>query len=149
VILENRTFNEAVRGGRLNPFDQPAIVLCSYQFARTKDAYVRLATWDLVVIDEAHRLRNVYKTSSKIALTIKNLADLAALENGDGVRPLVHPRRGHRVAGRAGRVRGAADGRLGPRGGGAAAAGLKPATTRPGSFESARDAYSSAMVSRC
>jgi hypothetical protein len=27
--------------------------------------------WDLVVIDEAHRLRNVYKTSSRIALAIK------------------------------------------------------------------------------
>ena len=27
--------------------------------------------WDLVVIDEAHRLRNVYKTSSKIASSIK------------------------------------------------------------------------------
>src|SRR5260221_7169464 len=34
VILESRTFNDAVRGGRLNPFHQPAIVLCSYQFAR-------------------------------------------------------------------------------------------------------------------
>lgn len=28
--------------------------------------------WDLVVIDEAHRLRNVYRGSSKIALAIKN-----------------------------------------------------------------------------
>jgi len=72
VILENRTFNEAVRSGRLNPFDQPAIILCSYQFARSKDAYVQQTPWDLVVIDEAHRLRNVYKTSSKIALAIKN-----------------------------------------------------------------------------
>ena len=28
--------------------------------------------WDLVVIDEAHRLRNVYKSSNKIAVAIKN-----------------------------------------------------------------------------
>ena len=35
------------------------------------DAYVRRTPWYLVVIDEAHRLRNVYKTSSKIANAIK------------------------------------------------------------------------------
>ena len=28
--------------------------------------------WDLVVIDEAHRLRNVYKPTNKIANTIKS-----------------------------------------------------------------------------
>jgi superfamily II DNA or RNA helicase len=71
VILETRTFNEAVRAGNLNPFQQQAIVLCSYQFARTKEPYLRQTAWDLVVIDEAHRLRNVYKSSSKIALAIK------------------------------------------------------------------------------
>jgi len=72
VILENRTFNEAIRAGNLNPFQQDAIILCSYQFARTKEPYLRQTAWDLVVIDEAHRLRNVYKASSKIALAIKH-----------------------------------------------------------------------------
>ena len=71
VILENRTFNEAIRVGNLNPFQQGAIVLCSYQFARNKEPYLRQTSWDLVVIDEAHRLRNVYKNTSKIALAIK------------------------------------------------------------------------------
>jgi ERCC4-related helicase len=71
VILETRGFNEAIRAGNLNPFQQDAIVLCSYQFARTKEPYLRQTPWDLVVIDEAHRLRNVYKNSSKIALAIK------------------------------------------------------------------------------
>lgn len=71
VILENRSFNEAIKSGRLNPFVQDRIVLCSYQFARSKEPYLRQAGWDLVVIDEAHRLRNVYKTSSRIALAIK------------------------------------------------------------------------------
>ena len=72
VILETRTFNDAVRAGNLNPFAQSAVILCSYQFARSKDAYVSQTAWDLVVVDEAHRLRNVYKTSSKIATAIKN-----------------------------------------------------------------------------
>src|SRR3954454_16719617 len=40
VILENRTFNEAIRVGNLNPFQQNAVILCSYQFARTKEPYV-------------------------------------------------------------------------------------------------------------
>jgi SNF2 family DNA or RNA helicase len=71
VIIETRSFNEAIRAGNLNPFQQDAIVLCSYQFARSKEPYLRQTAWDLVVIDEAHRLRNVYKNSSKIALAIK------------------------------------------------------------------------------
>jgi SNF2 family DNA or RNA helicase len=61
VILENRSFNDCIRSGNLNPFQQNAIVLCSYQFARKKEPYLRQTPWDLVVIDEAHRLRNVVR----------------------------------------------------------------------------------------
>ncbi len=71
IILENRSFTEAIRAGNLNPFQKDAVILCSYQFARSKEPYVRQTNWDLVVIDEAHRLRNVYKSSSKIANAIK------------------------------------------------------------------------------
>jgi SNF2 family DNA or RNA helicase len=72
AILEAKTFNEELKRGNLNPFDQPRIILCSYQFARTKEPYVRQTAWDLVVVDEAHRLRNVYKPTNKIANAIKN-----------------------------------------------------------------------------
>lgn len=71
TILEARSFNDAVRAGNFNPFEQDAVVICSYQFARSKDAYVQRTPWNLVVIDEAHRLRNVYKNTSKIALALK------------------------------------------------------------------------------
>lgn len=71
VVLEAKSFNAALKAGNLNPFEQAGIVLCSYQFVRSKDMYVQRTQWDLVVIDEAHRLRNVYKTSSKVAQTIK------------------------------------------------------------------------------
>lgn len=71
LILENKNFNAIIRSGNLNPFQQPAIIICSYQFARRMEAYVRQTRWDLVVVDEAHRLRNVYKSSSKIANAIK------------------------------------------------------------------------------
>jgi SNF2 family DNA or RNA helicase len=71
VILETKTFNEALRAGNLNPFQRNAVVICSYQFARKMDPYVKQTKWDLVVIDEAHRLRNVYKPTNKIANAIK------------------------------------------------------------------------------
>jgi SNF2 family DNA or RNA helicase len=74
TILENRSFNDTVRTGNLNPFQQQAIVICSYQFACKKEPYLRQTPWDLVVIDEAHRLRNVYKVSNKIANAIKQAA---------------------------------------------------------------------------
>ena len=71
VILEARTFNDTIRVGNLNPFQQDAVILCSYQFVRKKEPYIRQTQWDLVVIDEAHRLRNVYKPTNKIANAIK------------------------------------------------------------------------------
>ena len=71
AILEARTFNECVRAGNLNPFQQPAVVICSYQFCRKMEPYIRQTPWDLIVIDEAHRLRNVYKPTNKIANAIK------------------------------------------------------------------------------
>ena len=73
IILEARSFNQAQKAGKLNPFDQPDdIVLCSYQFVKSKVHFVLQVPWDLVVIDEAHRLRNVYKKSSRTALAIKD-----------------------------------------------------------------------------
>jgi SNF2 family DNA or RNA helicase len=72
VILETRTFNEQIKAGNLNPFNRNEIVICSYHFARSKDSYIRQGDWHLVVIDEAHRLRNVYKPASRIANAIKD-----------------------------------------------------------------------------
>lgn len=72
AILEAKTFNEELKRGNLNPFDQPRIILCSYQFARTKQPYIQQTAWDLVVVDEAHRLRNVYKPTNKIANAIRD-----------------------------------------------------------------------------
>ncbi len=65
VILENRTFNEQIRTGNLNPLHQNAVILCSYQFSWAKEPYIRQTPWDLVVIDEAHRLRIDYTQSGK------------------------------------------------------------------------------------
>lgn len=73
TILESKLFNQAVKDGNMNPFNvKDSIVICSFQFARSKEAYLRHTAWDLVIIDEAHRLRNVYKPSNKIGNALKN-----------------------------------------------------------------------------
>lgn len=72
TILEAKSFNDEIKKGNLNPFEQEQIVICSYNFARNKAPYIKAINWDLVVIDEAHRLRNVYKASNKIANAIKD-----------------------------------------------------------------------------
>ena len=70
-ILETKFYNAAIKAGDFRPFETDAIVICSYQFARNKAADVAKTPWNIVVIDEAHRLRNVYKPSNVIANTLK------------------------------------------------------------------------------
>jgi adenine-specific DNA-methyltransferase len=70
-ILEAKSYNAAIRQGNFRPFESAEIVICSYHFACGKAADVANTQWDLVVIDEAHRLRNVYKPANVIANTLK------------------------------------------------------------------------------
>lgn len=65
LILESKSFNQEIEKSNFNPFNTGEhILICSFQFAKTKETYIRRVPWDLVVIDEAHRLRNVYKPRS-------------------------------------------------------------------------------------
>ena len=71
-ILEAKPYNAAIKLGNFKPFEiKDKIVICSYQFACSKASDVNAIRWDLVVIDEAHRLRNVYKASNIVANTLK------------------------------------------------------------------------------
>ena len=70
-LLESKSYKIALRRGHFRPFEAPEIVICSYHFARNKASDIHAMPWDLVVIDEAHRLRNVYKPSNVIANTLK------------------------------------------------------------------------------
>lgn len=73
VILEKKSFDDCVKKGNFNPFNQDnTILICSFQFIRSKEAYVSRTEWDLVIIDEAHRLRNVYRKDNKIGNAIKD-----------------------------------------------------------------------------
>lgn len=76
IILEAKSFNNYIKEGNLNPFNQDdTIIICSYHFAKNKAPYLKHVNWDLVIIDEAHRLRNVYKPTNKIGNTIKDALD--------------------------------------------------------------------------
>jgi len=56
-ILDTKNFNEYLRQGK-NPLAQKRVVICSYNFV-------------IAVIDEAHKLRNVFRNSAKTANAVK------------------------------------------------------------------------------
>ncbi|MCW3481620.1 DEAD/DEAH box helicase [Neisseriaceae bacterium JH1-16] len=76
-IIEAKSFNEAKKAGADNPFDveltfgKPAVAICSYEFAARKELDLARVPWDMVVLDEAHKLRNIYKNNG--AKTAKKL----------------------------------------------------------------------------
>jgi ERCC4-related helicase len=72
LILEAKSYNAIRKQERRSPFlTASGPIICSYQFAKARADDVRGIDWDLVVLDEAHRLRNVYKTSNVIAKSLK------------------------------------------------------------------------------
>ncbi len=72
TILEAKSYKAAIKGGR-DPFEPDGkIIICSYQFAARHAEEIMVTLWDLVVIDEAHRLRNVYKSGNKTARALRS-----------------------------------------------------------------------------
>ncbi|MFQ0835492.1 SNF2-related protein [Citrobacter gillenii] len=77
-IIEAKSFNQMIKEGCGNPFDienatgEAAICICSYEFASRKEHELARIPWDLVVMDEAHKLRNIYKSDG--AKTAKKLS---------------------------------------------------------------------------
>jgi superfamily II DNA/RNA helicase len=72
VIIDSNIAAQMKKAGHPNSFiHENKIVICSYEFvARQKNLVVQIS-WNLVVFDEAHKLRNVYeKNGSKRAKEI-------------------------------------------------------------------------------
>jgi ERCC4-related helicase len=66
-VLDSRVFNRMRKDGHINAFNQKdKAVICSYNFAAAKTAEISQVPWDVVVIDEAHRLRNVHRSRSRL-----------------------------------------------------------------------------------
>lgn len=74
VLMESVVYNKLRKEGVTNPFDvKDKVVICSYQFASKKAIDLQLVPWDLVIIDEAHRLRNVYKSNNVMGKKLKTV----------------------------------------------------------------------------
>ena len=78
VIMETASYNKMKKDGIKNPFDiMDRVIICSYNFASRKEADLKKINWDLVIMDEAHKLRNVYKSSNVTGKKLKNALSAA------------------------------------------------------------------------
>lgn len=64
VILDAKRIKDMQKEGRPNPLDRgEGIIIMSYEYAARISDALRHIPWNLVVFDEAHKLRNVYKAA--------------------------------------------------------------------------------------
>ncbi|WP_375752888.1 SNF2-related protein [Vibrio sp. HN007] len=62
VVLDSKIVAELKKQGHVRPFEQEDnIVICSYDYAARQTDLLKLVDWDLVVFDEAHKLRNIHQ----------------------------------------------------------------------------------------
>ena len=60
IVLDAKTYKDHQKLGVPNPFRDKQIIICSMHFAASRAEELKEIAWDLVVIDEAHKLRNAY-----------------------------------------------------------------------------------------
>jgi len=64
VILDAKRVKDLAKSGKPNPLGrEEGIVILSYEYAARIADQLRSVPWSLVVFDEAHKLRNVYKSA--------------------------------------------------------------------------------------
>lgn len=66
-ILDSKIIKSALKDEDMNILQFKGITICSYNCAVQFKKLMKDRNWDLVVIDEAHKLRNFYKGKTKIA----------------------------------------------------------------------------------
>jgi len=71
TVIDAKTYRELEASGNPNPLMGDAIIICSMHYASSRSAEVRAIPWDMVVIDEAHRLRNAYRESNRMGQSIR------------------------------------------------------------------------------
>ncbi|WP_130803724.1 SNF2-related protein [Acinetobacter ihumii] len=70
-VLDLKTWGMARKDGVYDPFNNGKISIISYSFANRMEYALAQIPWDLVVIDEAHKLRNAHRSSNKIGNSLK------------------------------------------------------------------------------
>lgn len=71
LILERSSYERTASKSTIPFVQDDKIIICSYQFAVAHATEISNVQWDLVVIDEAHKLRNVYKKKNITANVLK------------------------------------------------------------------------------
>lgn len=74
VVLDANAYREARREGR-DPLAPGAVLVVSFHYANRLRDELKAIAWDLVVIDEAHKLRNAYRPSNKVGQAIRWATD--------------------------------------------------------------------------
>ena len=69
-ILDSKIYRDYKKNGK-NPLSNNKILVCLYNFASKIKNDIKSHGFDLAVLDEAHKLRNVYKKGSKLSHNIK------------------------------------------------------------------------------
>lgn len=70
-VLDLTTWRKLRKEGVYNPFENKKINIISYPFASRMEHELAKIPWDMVVIDEAHRLRNAHRSSNKTGNSLK------------------------------------------------------------------------------
>jgi len=70
-VLDARTCRQIEAEGNPSPFVLDSVVICSMHFASRRSEAVRAVPWDLVIIDEAHKLRNAYRQSNRMGQSLR------------------------------------------------------------------------------
>jgi len=71
VVVDRGIWNAMLGDGVPNPFDCGRIPVISYTFAARMKDQLRAIPFDLVVFDEAHKLRNAYQPSRKVGQAVR------------------------------------------------------------------------------
>lgn len=71
TVLDAKECRGAQASGIPNPFESESVVITSLHFASQRAGDIRTVGWDLVVIDEAHKLRNAYRPSNRMGQNIR------------------------------------------------------------------------------
>jgi predicted nucleic acid-binding Zn-ribbon protein len=75
-VIDARSYRVLRSEGSTEPFLTDQVVICSFHYASRKATELQAVPWDLVVIDEAHKLRNAYRESATMANNLRQaLAD--------------------------------------------------------------------------
>lgn len=71
VVIDAKIYNQLKAAGTSEPFLVDKVIICSMHYAGAKAEEIRAGQWDMVVIDEAHKLRNAYRESNRIGQAIR------------------------------------------------------------------------------